>query len=61
VKRQLRVCVQSVLYEGLDEMILWEGSRAKLGSASEFVKVELDGDEACYSFDSTGRRCSECT
>ena len=42
-------------------MILWEGSRAKLGSASEFVKVELDGDEACYSFDSTGRGCSECT
>jgi len=60
VKRQLRVYVQSVLYEGLNEMILWEGSRAKLGSASEFVKVELDGDEACYSFDSTGRGCSEC-
>jgi len=61
VKRRLRVCVQSILYEGLDEMILWKGSRAKLGSASKFVKMELDGDEACYSFDSTGRECSEYT
>jgi len=60
VKRWLRVCVWSVFYEGLDEMILWEGSRAKLGSASKFVKVELDGNEACYSFNSTGRRSSEC-
>jgi len=59
VKRRLRVCIQSILYEGLDEMILWEGSRVKLGSASEFVKVELDGDEACYSFDSTSKGCSE--
>ena len=61
MKRWLRVCVWSVFYEGLDEMILWEGSRAKLGSASKFVKVELDGDEACYSFDSTSRGSSECT
>ena len=55
MKRRFRVCIQSVLYEGLDEMILWEGSRAKLGSTSEFVKVELDRDKACYSFDSTSR------
>jgi len=55
VKRQLRVCVQSILYEGLDKIIFWESSRAKLESASEFVKVELDRDEACYSFDSTSR------
>ena len=55
MKRRLRVCIRSVLYEGLDEMILWESSRVKLGSASEFMKVELDGDEACYSFNSTGR------
>jgi len=60
MKRRLRVCVQSILYEGLDKMILWEGSRVKLGSASEFVKVELDGDEAYYSFDSTSRKCSVC-
>ena len=55
MKRRLRVCIWSILYEGLDEMILWEGSRAKLGSASKFMKVELDGDEAYYSFNSTGR------
>ena len=60
MKRRLRVYIWSILYEGLDEMILWEGSRVKMGSASEFVKVELDRDEACYSFDSTSRECSEC-
>ena len=59
MKRKLRVYIWSILYKGLDEMILWEGSRAKLGSASEFVKMELDRDEACYSFDSTGRGCFE--
>jgi len=61
VKRWLRVFIQSILYESLDKVILWEGSRVKLGSASEFVKMELDGDKACYSFDSTSRECSECT
>jgi len=60
VKRQLRVCIRSILYEGLDEVILWKGSRVKLGSAGEFVKIELDGDEACCSFNSTGRGYSEC-
>jgi len=61
VKRRLKVCVWSVLYEGLDEMIFWESSKVKLGSASEFAKMELDGDKVCYSFDSTSRGYSECT
>ena len=61
MERRLSVCIWSVLYEGLDKMTLWESSRVKLGSASEFMKVELDGDEACNSFESIGRRSSECT
>ena len=61
MERRLSICIWSVLYEGLDKITLWESSRAKLGSVSEFMKVELDGDEACNSFESIGRGSSECT
>ena len=29
--------IEGIIHEGFDEMILWEGSRAKLRSACKFV------------------------
>ena len=60
MERRLSVCIWSALYEGLDEMTLWESNRSKLGSASKFIKVELNRDEAHNSFKSIGRGSSEC-
>jgi len=34
---RLVVCIEGIIYECFDEMILWEGGGAKLRSACEFV------------------------
>jgi len=37
VRGRLNVYIWGVIYEGLDEMVLWEGSRVKLRSACKFM------------------------
>ena len=34
---RLVACINGIIYEGFDEMILWEGGRVKLRSACKFV------------------------
>ena len=34
---RLVACIKGIIHEGFDEMILWEGGRAKLRSACKFV------------------------
>ena len=33
----LVACIEGIIHEGFDEMILWEGGRVKLRSACKFV------------------------
>ena len=48
--RRLVACIEGIIHEGSDEVILWKSSRAKLRSTCEFLKMELNGNEASDSF-----------
>ena len=43
--------IEGIVHEGSDEVILWKSSRAKLRSTCEFLKVELNGNEASDGFE----------
>jgi len=59
VGRRLVVRIEGIVHEGSDEVILQKSSRAKLRSTCEFLKVELNGNEASDGFETVCRRCSE--
>ena len=37
MRGRLVSCIEAIIHEGFDEMILWEGGRAKLRSACKLV------------------------
>jgi len=37
MRERLVSCIKEIIHEGFDEIILWEGSGAKLRSACELV------------------------
>ena len=57
--RRLVVHIEGIVHEGSDEVILQKSSRVKLRSTCEFLKVELNGNEASNSFKTVCRQCSE--
>ena len=48
--RRLVAYIEGIIHKGSNEVILWKSSRAKLRSTCEFLKMELNGNEASDSF-----------
>jgi len=59
VGRRLVAQIEGIVHEGSDEVILQKSSRVKLRSTCEFLKVELNGNEASDGFKTVCRQCSE--
>ena len=49
--RKLVAHIEGIVHEGSNEVILQKSSRAKLRSTCEFLKVELNGNEASDGFE----------
>jgi len=51
--------IKEIIHEGSDEVILRKSSRVKLRSTCEFLKMELNGNEASDGFETFCRQCSK--
>ena len=58
-RRRLVARIEGIVYKGDDEMIFQKSSRTKLRSTCEFLKMELNGNEASDSFETICRQYSK--
>ena len=54
-ERRLVAYIEEIVHEGSDEVIPQKSSRVKLRSTCQFLKMELNGNEASDSFETVCR------